>query len=678
MPTQIQPNQSATTNATASDGTQLNPTALTLAKSIRAQEVGIHPTQMPSAQDYTKMGDSGKSTGIAQWLNGDSMADAQPLKPGQIPINFQNDAKKYGLDPNDFSPKNQDKVLYARIEGQLKQGLAPSEIVAKQNGAKIVNGKYVAINPEYAAAVENNYKLLSQQGASPQQGGFVNPAQAAAGNGSFIQPPAQQTPPTQTEGQQPTPSGGGFLNTLGALGKGAANLVLGPAESLGTHLAQVTAPGIAAALDATGITHGEVDKVRQREQQTQTTLTGGQVAPITGAGDAAEKIAGDVAQLGAYFVPGAGMLGAAGTGALMGAGSAMSQGGDLANVATSGLLGTALGAGAAGATKLAGAGIQKIGDTLSGETASKAVQGIKDAYASALNLNASERGLENRSGKDLAQVLTDNHVPLGRNEDGTLDASKAIPMLQEKLAPLNQQANQILSNPQGVVGHVNLAKIQTAVHDAIDGMTIPEVDKASAKEEASKYLSAEAKKYGTNLTPADADKIKQGFWGATFDRNRSNLQNHIPYMLGKQMQTATEKAVQGTDTEVDLHTLNAQRGDLIDAIRRLQKMDGVKLLKGGRLGNMMSGVVGSIAGAASGLGPLGTIGGDYFGNKASQFLQDPATKIAIAEAKAKAAGAVPGVLGKAAAPVGKAINATGGVVKKGARAAGLLTNLVAK
>jgi len=92
----------------------------------------------------------------------------------------------------------------------------------------------------------------------------------------------------------------------------------------------------------------------------------------------------------------------------------------------------------------------------------------------------------------------------------------------------------------------------------------------------------------------------------------------------------------------------------------------------------MGGMVGAIAGAASGLGPAGAIGGDVFGQKVAAFLQDPATKLAIAGGKKTAAGLLPGVLGKAAVPIGKSITGVGKVVKGSARAAGLLGNVLTK
>lgn len=144
------PNQSASSNLVPSDPSQLDPTAVTLAKAIRQQEVG---SAAPTAQDYQSTGDNGSSFGAYQF-HGD---------------NFQNWAKQYGLDPSDTSPVNQDKVAYARIKDLLDQGNAPSEVIARWNGAKIVNGKYTALNQDYADKVKNNYiELAKNYGQSSQ------------------------------------------------------------------------------------------------------------------------------------------------------------------------------------------------------------------------------------------------------------------------------------------------------------------------------------------------------------------------------------------------------------------------------------------------------------------------------------------------------------------------------
>lgn len=394
-----------------------------------------------------------------------------------------------------------------------------------------------------------------------------------------------------------------------------------------------------------------------------------------------EQKLGDAAQVGSLLIPGEGVMGAIATGALQGAGSAMSDKKGAAEVATSGLLGGVVGGTVGGATKLAGSAVQKLGETASGELAAKGIQGIRDAYGSALNLNAAERAFENRSGKDLADILMKFKAPLGRYENGTLDASQAIPILEGKLKPLNDQATQVLTGAQGVVPNISLTDTLDMLKNRIQGLNITQAEKNAAMKEAENGIKAEMSQFGTDLTPDIADKVKQGFWGSSFKGKLTTvdkLKGNVDYLTGNTLKEQIEKAIAGTDTDVNLKSLNTERGDLIDAIKRLNSLDGVRLLKGGRLGNIAGGITGAITGAASGMGPVGALAGDYFGTKASQFLQDPATKIATATGKAKAAGLLPNLLGETGRTVGKNITKVGTGIKKSARVTGLLSNLLTR
>ena len=396
-----------------------------------------------------------------------------------------------------------------------------------------------------------------------------------------------------------------------------------------------------------------------------------------------EKKAGDVAQIGSYFVPGSGVLGAAGMGALQGGGSAMSRGESAGNVALGTGEGALIGGATAGATKLVGAGIRKVGDMLTGESTNKGIKVIKDAYGQALNLSAGERAYESRSGKDLAEILLKHDATLGKYaENGTLDATAAIEKLQSVLEPLNAQAEELLGNPQGVVSSIRMGDIYQGVKSKIQALRIPQAEKNAALSHVEEILRAEAAQYGTELTPQIADQIKQGFWNSVFSKAKlappiEKLKGNVSYLTGNVMKEAIEKAVAGTDTEISLKLLNKERGELIDAIKRLSGLDGVRLLRGGKLGNMFGGLVGAMAGGTVG-GIPGVIAGDLTGTEVSKFLNNPATKIAIAKGRAKATGLLPSLLGKSAEPVGQGLLKAGNVVSKTARGAGLLGNLLTK
>lgn len=128
------------------DGTQLDPSVVKVMRAIRTVE---------SNNNFDATGDliDGKpaSAGAFQWNNGKT-----PIAKGQLPTNFVNAAKQYGLDPTDFSPANQNKVAYAQISSYKKQGLSPVEIDALWNGAhKDDSGKYVHNNPARLTSFQN-------------------------------------------------------------------------------------------------------------------------------------------------------------------------------------------------------------------------------------------------------------------------------------------------------------------------------------------------------------------------------------------------------------------------------------------------------------------------------------------------------------------------------------------
>lgn len=135
---------------------QVDPTALSLSRAIRATEGG----------DYNNTrGDNGTSAGAYQWNNG-----KVPLQKGQTPLNFQSAAKQFNLDPNDFSPTNQDHVAYEQIKHDLDSGLTQSQIAAKWNsglthgwenhkGTTVINGKTISYDtPGYVAKVQKYYQ----------------------------------------------------------------------------------------------------------------------------------------------------------------------------------------------------------------------------------------------------------------------------------------------------------------------------------------------------------------------------------------------------------------------------------------------------------------------------------------------------------------------------------------
>ena len=93
-----------------------------------------------------------------------------------MPGNFENAAKTYGLDPNDFSPMNQDKVAYAQIKAYKDKGYDPGQISSLWNSGSPDNWQnHSGTNkqgvkydtPAYVNKVKQNYTQLKGQTPSP-------------------------------------------------------------------------------------------------------------------------------------------------------------------------------------------------------------------------------------------------------------------------------------------------------------------------------------------------------------------------------------------------------------------------------------------------------------------------------------------------------------------------------
>lgn len=215
-------------NVTLQDGTQLDGKVVKVMRAIRSIESQGNPNAV---------GDNGTSTGLYQWNNGKT-----PVAPGGIPANFQSDARAHGLDPNDFSPANQNKVMYKKTKAQKDAGLLPDEIAALHNGAsKDSDGRYTYNNPDYGVKfntalreqgvnqqaqpvvsqsppqpTSNPFTAESTIGANPTQPWSFNQAAVDNINQQGIKPLAGIA---EGATNLPTSVGGGFQNALRAGGR---------------------------------------------------------------------------------------------------------------------------------------------------------------------------------------------------------------------------------------------------------------------------------------------------------------------------------------------------------------------------------------------------------------------------------------------------------------------------
>lgn len=193
------PNPVINTNSSL-DFNNLDPKVTTLAKAIRTTE---------SNNNYDAVGDNGDSHGAYQFNKG----------------NFAHWATQFGLDPNDFSPVNQDKVAYAKIKTWKDEGYHADEIAAMWNGSHLENGRPIANNPQYITKVE---KALSSNGGL--SGSVPNQANTP-GSGLDNFPPLEKSDTNNPSIENPS-----LGQQAGILAKGAGNFSAGLVKGVGQDI----------------------------------------------------------------------------------------------------------------------------------------------------------------------------------------------------------------------------------------------------------------------------------------------------------------------------------------------------------------------------------------------------------------------------------------------------------
>lgn len=205
-PTAPTPSQTPQTAPQQTNG--IDPSVVALMHGLKTAEGAVG--------NYTAVGDGGTAAGAGQWSN-QFNGKVQPLAAGEIPNNFKGEAQKYGLDPNDFSPENQNKVLYAEISAGKAAGLTPEQILSAHNSGD--PNKYLTAptgNGQVGAYDVAGYVKRAMTAA--QQYAQQNSPQ----NGSVISPLQPSGPTNAITGDTSSPSIGGFT---GNIVKSGANLL---------------------------------------------------------------------------------------------------------------------------------------------------------------------------------------------------------------------------------------------------------------------------------------------------------------------------------------------------------------------------------------------------------------------------------------------------------------------
>lgn len=440
----------------------LDPQAVNLARAIRKQEGGDY---------HNYSGDGGTSAGAYQWSNYDAKGNRAKMVPGQVPTFFQEQAKQYGLDSADFSPKNQDMVAYHAIK-DLKDNKKYNviQIASVWNGGdpNRYDPKYVTPGgvpsqragsfdvPAYAKAVNDYYQQLKQQTGDISSAPSDITQETHPELGSFGAGPVDLS-----EGKVPLGE-----KALG-LGKTFLGAIADPLTQFGgsvlegvTGVSQNQMMGTPESHSLQGITGNRIDKFGYRNEQK---LTPGQTA---------EQVGGNLLQNATIAIApelkGAGTLAklgiAGGIGGLQGAGTAMNEGGSVGDVALSTAIGVPLGVATAGApilgSKLLGKIIPPGVDTVNKNIINEFTKAVKPTVVGKNTAGAVEK--YNQDALDALHAINANKGNLiysdgvsgARNPQSLQELAEAIPQTKQQVYKLYNDITKEATG-QGAVVDVN-------------------------------------------------------------------------------------------------------------------------------------------------------------------------------------------------------------------------------
>jgi len=579
---------------------QTDAQALHLAHSIALQE----SSKDGKTPDYNAVGDAGTSHGAYQW------------QPG----NFEAAAKKYGLNPSDFSPENQDKVAYKQVKEYKDRGYQPAEIASLWNsgsphnyenhsGTTTINGKQIHYDtPKYVQGVKSYYTQLNGgQTSQPQQSQGYNPKPFSqpdnSGANQFL---------IDTSGQNTTPApatdpsqGSSFMDKLQSRSDDANNALKGTfsgqVDPVSGLLQTAGAAGGALTDVATPIIGG-VNKAADF-------LTGGYLGKLEGAaGDvigqgvktAANTDFGKTTMAGvnAYeqehptLTKDIGAVGniAGGIGVLTGAGALKDAAG--------GLLGKAF----------AGAG-EKAATNELGEVASRTVGGRKIVAA------AEDQGLTSP-----VKVLAKKEFTPAI-ENGKYATQNASEKLDEAISNIDDNELQPLldkANSPAVSQRIPLAQYrQEALAEAKDQL----MDEGGVNNLFDRIQA----KYGDYPTLSDMNKAKR----LVSKRISESAFGSDVQSAGKLVRSSLQKSVEDGAKALDLgdvSAINDKMASLIKAQKLLKTIEG-KAAKSGLLGKILregvvdaSTVAGEAMGNASGIPFAGALAGRGAGGLLSKVV----------------------------------------------------------
>lgn len=618
--------------------------ALNLTHAIALAETGSN-----GKPNYTAIGDNGTSHGAYQW------------QPG----NFAAAATRFGLNPSDLSPENQDKVAYAQVKSYKDQGYTPAQIASLWNsgqpnnyvnhsGSTVINGKSVSYDtPAYVGRVKSNYLSLIGKGNSATAGTEPTSTSDAATTVAAQRASLQKSglPVSVNPNKaQPTVVGGLLRGLIRPLVRGV-NTIAEPIEK---------ATGTAPASEYSNYL-GDISGFGMKAGQTST--------------ERLKDIGGGALELGALAVPGLGELGAGADAAVEGgeaaadaaktvstlgkAASAAKEGAiiggagnagntlDTNNDATagdvikSGLEGAAGGAVISGAGSLLSSGVKGISMLRNPtvEDVANARAGVEKAYEQTFNMTptqmAKEAAAKTRTGGNLFSTLA-KYAPDVTDGKGNFDIAKANTGLDNASNQFKDALSSAASKESTIF---NLDKFKQYAEDGTDNSIKTATGRVTAKlridneiaalQKEQPNLFSEIQRDGKTVTGITSDGIEQlrQSGNAMTPFNASDPER-INASAGYSLGNAARKIVEEEGTFPSYRQANKEWGQIIDAKTKLQKLaDTGKKFRtpGGFAGSIArkvaSGVIGFHTAGYPGL-VLGEMGSEY----GAKVMSDPALR----------------------------------------------------
>ena len=256
----------------------------------------------------------------------------------------------------------------------------------------------------------------------------------------------------------------------------------------------------------------------------------------------------------------------------------------------------------------------------------KAIDKLEDSYLDIMRgrqqtRNASQKAervtqLKNKSGtvgRTPERVLAENGiVPEHQGTEFTTRAQAGE--LMEKVRPLSEANKAALREAQLSTAPISIDDFErAAILKAKSPANLAAGDADAIADKISREMALYRKNFGDRIALDTLDDIKSARWKKTgFSLTRDDkLASNADYVIAKTAQETIEETAARAGA-MDVAQLNREIGDILEAAKFLELLDGKKVLYG-RMGKHMARLAGTIIGAASG-GPLsgiaGLIGGD--------------------------------------------------------------------